>query len=495
MSDWFERKQPIYLPASAGVYQDSFYFAVPWIEPDEDKKGNPIDKCVNYIVASEPIHNAKWFNATTPPDALLRFKPYYFPRRWSEESIKEYVNGKSPQLKLIDVFDEVQTQFKLYIDLQHQAEYDLAVCWNVATYYLPLFSTFPILHPHGYKECGKSHLLTFNSLIAFNGMLDLPSTSSLFRQAETATPTLCIDDFEECFGKNAEKKEDFLRLLRIGYKRGGKVSRINKDKGMSVEHFEVFLPIALANVRGMTDILASRAITLIMLKTTRSEINQHDYNLIEPIWSDLRDKLYVSTLQNWKQVRKAYADIENIGLYGRELELWRPLLAVAKCALSDERYNALLAYAKESGEHKLVDSTDNPEAKLLQVIAKLYGDAGEKAEVISNKELTDAFNLELGLVDKKELFKPKRVANMMKKYGFSRGRWAQGGGVGYSVTGKEIGEKATKYGVNLSVKPSNSSNSSKRFDENDENDEMTKNPEAKNTLKVEHHDYSGGVSC
>lgn len=481
MTDWFNRKQPFVLPASSGLYHDSFFVGVPWIEPAEDKHGNPIDAREVYIVASKPIHNAKWFNARAPPDALLRFKTGYFPLRWSEESIRAYLNGSAPALLLPEVFERIQRQLRTYVELTSTEDYDFVTSWLIATYYLPLFQTFPIMHVHGFKECGKSHLLLFLSLLGFNGSLDLPSSSALYRRAEAETPTLCIDDFEETFGKNAEKREDFLRLLRVCYKRGNTISRVNKDKGMTVEFFEVFMPVALSNVKGMDDVLGSRSIQLIMRRSIDKTITRSTYKPTEAIWKDLRDQLYISTLQNWELVRTAH-DSFSEDLFSREFELWLPVLSIGKVALPEDRYSALVEYAKQSGKGKNLDENDNPETVLLRVFAKLHGQQGVKAVKIANKDLTDAFNAELGLTDKKDRpYSPKRVRKMIEKYGIKGDKHREG--IVYAVTPEQLDDTAQRYCVNLCVTSSPASPASQACDGRDGRDAVTESFTEKVVLK------------
>lgn len=482
MVEWYQRKQPLILPASAGIYADSFYYGVPWIEPTEDKHGNPIDAREVYIIASDPIHNAKWFNARTPPNPLLRFKTGFFPLRWSEESVKQYLTGETPALTIPSVFEKIRQQLQQYVELTSEAEYDLTTSWLFATYYLPLFQTFPIFHIHGFKECGKSHLLIFLALLGFNGSLDLPSSSALYRRAEAETPTLCIDDFEETFGKNAEKKEDFLRLLRVCYKRGNTISRVNKDKGMTVEFFEVFLPVALSNVKGMDDILSSRSIQLIMRRSINKRITQRTYRPTDPVWAELRNQQYVCALQNWRLVKEAL-DSFNEELYSREFELWLPLLSVAKIALPEDRYGALVAYAQKSGQNKNLDSEENPETVLLRVFARLHSEKGDRAIKVSNKALTDAFNAELGLTDKKDRpYSPKRVRKIIGNYGIKGDKYREG--IVYSITPEQLDDTAQRYGVNLSVTASPASPASQGCDGSDGSDGVTESLKAEGVTKT-----------
>jgi hypothetical protein len=94
--------------------------------------------------------------------------------------------------------------------------------------------------------------------------------------------TTCIDEVEQIGSK---EKATLRELLNAAYKKGMKVCRMKKTHKKNeetgkleevhvAEEFEPYFPIALANINGLDEVLADRAITLILEKSDSIERTQ-----------------------------------------------------------------------------------------------------------------------------------------------------------------------------------------------------------------------------
>jgi hypothetical protein len=126
---------------------------------------------------------------------------------------------------------------------------------------------------------------------------------------------------------------EFRLLLNAGYKRGGKAYRLNPNTFEPMS-FDVFSPKMIGCITGLEDVLESRCITIPILRTKNIEKANREPTELSFNWAYLRHLLYGFALTYFWDIMEIYlndTDTKNIeALAGREGELWRPLLAIAK---------------------------------------------------------------------------------------------------------------------------------------------------------------------
>jgi hypothetical protein len=201
----------------------------------------------------------------------------------SEEDFKGladplYEIGGKEQTKKRELFRECYSTLidilKEYVDMRDEY-YSLVACWIVGTYQHDNFLTYPYLYFNAMKGSGKTRLLSLIAHLSNRGKLVANmSESVLFRTAQGAT--ICIDEFERIKGK---EKANLRELLNAAYKKGIGVERAkkvitNKGEDFVVERFEVFTPVAMANISGMDDVLGDRSIKLTLERTSNPLISR-----------------------------------------------------------------------------------------------------------------------------------------------------------------------------------------------------------------------------
>jgi len=303
-----------------------------------------------------------------------------------EETIKKICKEVYP--KLIQILKE-------YCDLKEE-HYNLIALWIIGTYLHKGFRTFPYLYFNAMRGSGKSRLLNLIAYLSKNGKIVVNmSEAVLFRTAENST--LCIDEFERVGSK---EKQALRELLNAGYKKGAKVQRIKKiiDKSgekYGIEEFNVFCPVAMANIWGMDEVLSDRSISLIIEKssnpniTRKLEIWEMD-DLIKHVKGvmmciDCSDnckkniyKLWNSTLskntsihnythttyttydtQHYNYTNFVNKLLEKTTLDSRSLELFFPLFIIAEdCGVLDEIIEIAEKIVKEKKEEDIFESKD-----------------------------------------------------------------------------------------------------------------------------------------
>lgn len=183
---------------------------------------------------------------------------------WSEN-----INKKN---ELQTAFLTIKEILKEFIDTKEE-NIDIIALWIMGTWVHKNFLTYPYLYINAMKGSGKTRTLKLIKELSWQGdMLASLSEAVLFR----TTGTLCIDEFEGISGKD---KNALRELLNTAYKRGGKVKRMRKVKNLTgeqqvVEEFDTFRPIVMANISGMEEVLQDRCISIILEKSSNSNITR-----------------------------------------------------------------------------------------------------------------------------------------------------------------------------------------------------------------------------
>ena len=311
--------------------------------------------------------------------------------------------------KIRDVLEE-------YMDLE-KSHYSLVALWIMGTYLHKQFPAYPYLFFNAMKGSGKTRLLKIISNLAKDGKVAGSMTEAvLFRTAKDST--LCIDEFE---GMNAKGNENLKLLLNAGYKKGTKVQRLIKKKTLEgesqvIEEFEVYCPIAMANIRGMENVLGDRCISLILEKSSKTQITKlienfeydmdfqtirgglrrlteklkEDSNIFGHIFlkwntyqknkvsdvndvNDTKDVNKVSRTDNIDEIDNIttlFQKIDKTNISGRDLELFLPLFIIADMC-SKEIFDNLIELAKNIvKEKKESDREENKHVKLIEFIAQ-----------------------------------------------------------------------------------------------------------------------------
>jgi len=189
-------------------------------------------------------------------------------------------------MTLKDCYDYLLKVLKEYVDMD-EVYHPIVVTWIMGTYYHDAMITYPYLYLNATKAGGKTRFMRLGSFVAKNGDISItPSSASLFRQAQMGY-SFFFDELEQI----TRKENTNLRLLlNAAYKRGMTVNRARKVtidgvETYNIEKFEVFTPIAMANIWGLENVLQDRCITIRMDKSTnpcivrKAELWEYDEKL------------------------------------------------------------------------------------------------------------------------------------------------------------------------------------------------------------------------
>ena len=399
----------------------------------------------------------------TQRDYLIRGKPQGIERRWSLESIKKFKSAESGEK--IDpkaLFDRIKKEIQAYIDFRDSRYYDFLALWTMGTYLHRLFRSFPYVFLNALKRCGKTKLLTLEYCLSFNPVFSTSITgSSVFRHIQDNSCTLLMDETDDLrFKENQDNV--ILPILFSGYKKSGaKAHRTGgKDGDYAVSSFDVYSPKMFANIKGIDNILADRCITVILERTTNTQIGDKEIEESEPKWQEIRDQLYLFAMQNFKEIWDTYESLDRfsvvsvvsvvsedhngVGLSNREWELWKPLISIARLMGGEVEKN-LVSLALHTARQKDMDEIgDNWEQCLVIGLYKLIKSEGW----FSVKEITNEARYELD--EAPEGLNTRWVGRALMRLNIREKRRV-GNGVQYKIAPSQVMDIANRLHIPLST--------------------------------------------
>jgi len=197
------------------------------------------------------------------------------------------------RIQLAEVYENLISIIGKYCDIKDEYKKVVSL-WIIGSYMHDDFQTYPYLFINAMRGSGKTRLLRLITYLSGGEMLNSLTEAVLFR----TTGMLGIDEFE---GISRKGNEALKELLNSAYKKGIKVRRMRKAKGLDgekqvVEEFEPYRPICMANIYGIEEVLEDRCISLILEKSSNKGITK----LVENYEQDTLIKTTLTTLTTLK---------------------------------------------------------------------------------------------------------------------------------------------------------------------------------------------------
>jgi putative DNA primase/helicase len=208
---------------------------------------------------------------------------------------------------------------------------DAAVLWVIHTYLLDHFVVSPRLAIRSpMKRCGKTTLLDVISRLVLRPLpVANVTASAMFRIVEAYRPALLVDEADTFL-----RDSDELRgVINSGHRRGGSVLRTVGDD-FEPRQFSTYSAVAIALIGKLPDTLHDRSITIDLKRRLPSE----EIKAFRPDRARHLDEI-ARKIARWAQdnancISKVDPEMP-VGVYNREADNWRPLLAIAETAGGD----------------------------------------------------------------------------------------------------------------------------------------------------------------
>lgn len=282
----------------------------------------------------------------------LNYKDSFFDKGldnlFSREAISKWLFGDSEDITLKSVYEELVSLFKKYIYFEDEKKYSLLACYRIASFFMPIWRARARLFLFAEMGSAKSRLTQMLHNTGFNsialGDWTLPYLQRLIESTRGETH---IDDYETL---DEEKKNATTRLIKTGFMKGFKAGKISEGKNKEPETYDLFNTTTLNNTEGLDFISTDRTITIRIPKISKKEYEKEP-NFLEPIWKELRDKLYLLGLKYPEQVAETYETITSEKIRGRLFFIIKPELTIARL-ISQKLYEELEDFWSEEIEQR-----------------------------------------------------------------------------------------------------------------------------------------------
>jgi len=374
--------------------------------------------------------------------------------RWPQEGICEFLFDK-PSVDPVKLFDDIVDIFKDYIYFDKDEIYPLLALWIMGTYLFPLFPAYPFFLLNGPFASGKSRTTKLASYLCFNScLLTSPNEAVIYRYVDTYRSSLFFDNAEWLSRTKYTRLTD---TLNSSYKKGTKVPRLAGSKKGPPTEFEIYSPKMFNNTTGAETVLASRSIIVNQIRASKSvKIKKNEPTGEEPIWEDLRNRLYLFMFRYWKQVERLIPKQNIAEIAGRDHELFVGILSIAqlldKLAGSKKLHKTILDFAiKQADERKNEYLAHHPEALVMQALLSIVEKDGWYSVYKISKELQKYHLKDEKITDAWV----GRILNGME-IGKTRGTWKRAVEVvkkqekkltQYKITRQQVQKLARKYGI------------------------------------------------
>ena len=372
------------------------------------------------------------------------------PTLMSFETAHDFLNGKTVEIK--EVYPILKQRQAKFVNFDWDKRlYDLEACIAIATYFFDVFKAFPIIFFYGSPETGKGRGLKSIVFAGHKGMLYVsPTPATTFRTIDAFRPTLGIDEFTKIY-------EDLMVIIRAIYKKGLKVPRTEEVKGggrLGLGLFETYCALILASTRELEPVTMTRTIKIVMKKAPDPNPKKNDPEPYD--FEDIREKLYLCRLTQANKVSETLEELNkiNLGIVGREWELWRPILTIAKM-VSKEVFDNVLKLSQELYYAKYVDLYKE-EKDILTALHYIFTKDVTKPRMVifrpiyikstlwklksSDYSSEDEFN---------KAYSPNKIGWIMKRMGLKRKLVYAGSQ--YTMTFKEFTDLCQRFNIQFGV--------------------------------------------
>ncbi len=242
-----------------------------------------------------------------------------------------------PETPTRTVVDDVRDHLGRYLSPASPADLDVLALWAAHTHLARESYTSPrILVTSPMPGSGKTTVLEhLERLVPYAVTMASVSSSALIPRLiaarDAGTTALLIDEAEKALSPNRPGIEDVLGVLNSGYKVGGSrpVLVPSKEDGWVAQSLPTFAPVAMAgNAPDLPEDTMQRTITVTMFPAAEGQVEESDWELIEPEAVELGERLaeWADTIRD--SVRANRPPVPT-GCTGRIKERWLPLKRVA----------------------------------------------------------------------------------------------------------------------------------------------------------------------
>jgi len=282
---------------------------------------------------------------------------------WSNSIIKKWLY-ENYSVVLRPVFNRIVDINKLFMVYEDPRIHICIAVDILRSYFFFLFNANSRTHIFAEPGSGKTNQCNIFRALMFNPIASPDfSSASIYRIIEGTGGTIIIDDYDDV---PEDEKQKINRHIKTNYK-AFKTQRSDGGRKFRPQGYDAYSHFVFNNTIGISDaITKERVVTYKLLKHKDAPTTELNYK--DQKFAPIRDDLYICLLQYWKEIKDTYDNLKVPELKVRDLEIFKPQLAIAK-VLGDDIYQSVLSFAKEYVEtERLKDLSDDWEYLLFEEI-------------------------------------------------------------------------------------------------------------------------------
>ena len=292
-----------------------------------------------------------------------------------------------------EILDDITRFIHMHLDISVEFE-KIAVHYVPFTWIYDRFNEVPYLRALGDYGSGKSRFLQTIGLLCYKPTFTggATTTSPIFRIISDIKGTLIIDEADF---KASDMTTDIIKILNMGYQKGGSALRMGGKTMEELKAFDVYCPKIIATRETFADrALESRFLVEEMgsgkLRSDIPRTLQEDF-YFEAL--QIRNKLLMWRLKNYFQPIVHSTDLIE-GIHPRLNQIVMPLLSIIKDdAIRDNLKNFIVKYNKDL----VSDRGLSWESDIVFAILRLEHE--KKLTEVTVKQIADEVNKEIDIAD------------------------------------------------------------------------------------------------
>ncbi len=251
--------------------------------------------------------------------------------RWSVASRQQWLEGAvTPSTS--DVLRLVAERIDRYIVLPppYAKEHGLTLAaWVMMTYVYPALPAVPYLYLSGPANSGKTRTMDVLSRLVFRPLMTGNATAAtIFRSKHAYGGVMLLDEVERMGDSRSPDVLEIRSILLTGYRRGGRASRMEPSGDTyRTASFDCYGPVVLGAIRGLPPALASRCITVRLLRASKGDPQSNRSMDDSPVDATrVLDALHCWAIDYGHQAISS--PMPSTSLANRDAELWGPLMQI-----------------------------------------------------------------------------------------------------------------------------------------------------------------------
>jgi hypothetical protein len=326
----------------------------------------------------------------------LNYRDHFFfdvlDSSWSNNSIKKWL-FENYTISIKTLYKSIIEKNKEVIIYEDERNHIYTAIDLLRSYFFSLFDANSRTHHLADPGAGKTNQIMVYRALAFNPIASPDfSSATIYRIIESTGGTILIDDFDDL---PDEEKQKIRRHIKVNYK-PFKAMRADGGKNFRPQGYNAYSHLVFNNTDGLghDEITKERVITLRLLKHRSAKDITVNYK--NKKYDKLRDDLYICLLQYWKEIKDSYDTLKVEELTARELEIFKPHLAIAK-VIGEDVYQQILSFALWYLEQESIkELSDDWEFLLYEYLWKntyeLDENDDKKTKDFSVKEIADSIS-------------------------------------------------------------------------------------------------------